>query len=285
MTTSREDTVTAHDRSECSSEIEQLEYGGADRDDHQRQPRQAQRVRRRDGRARCSRSSPSCRDRPTSGRSSGAARASRSRRAATSARSATSKVELSHHELMRRGHRGIQQLWELDAPVIVALQGLGRWAARSSGRCSATSAIAAEGARFLLPEVTHGVIPDTGGVARALPDVRATASSATWCSPAGSMTAEEALRARRRQPGRAAPTSSTPSVREMAEQIAAAPAVTVKLARRVIRHLAPAADPRVDGRRDDRPDLHQQVRRHGRAARRARRGPRAALHRELTRPT
>ena len=26
------------------------------------------------------------------------------------------KVELSHHELMRRGHRGIQQLWDLDAP-------------------------------------------------------------------------------------------------------------------------------------------------------------------------
>ena len=26
--------------------------------------------------------------------------------------------------------------------------------------------IAAEGARFMLPEVTHGVIPDTGGVGR-----------------------------------------------------------------------------------------------------------------------
>src|SRR4051795_8690699 len=33
------------------------------------------------------------------------------------------KTELSHHELMRRGHRGIQQLWELDAPVIVACKG------------------------------------------------------------------------------------------------------------------------------------------------------------------
>ncbi len=28
----------------------------------------------------------------------------------------TNRTELSHHELMRRGHRGIQQLWELDAP-------------------------------------------------------------------------------------------------------------------------------------------------------------------------
>ena len=43
----------------------------------------------------------------------------------------------------------------------------------------------------------------------------------------------------------------------MAEQIAAAPAVTVKMAREVIRHLARAADPRVDGRRDDLPDVHQ----------------------------
>jgi enoyl-CoA hydratase/carnithine racemase len=33
------------------------------------------------------------------------------------------KVELSHHELMRRGHRGIQQLWDLDAVVIVACKG------------------------------------------------------------------------------------------------------------------------------------------------------------------
>ena len=29
------------------------------------------------------------------------------------------KVELSHHELMRRGHRGIQRVWDIDAPVLV----------------------------------------------------------------------------------------------------------------------------------------------------------------------
>ena len=54
---------------------------------------------------------------------SGGARASRSRRAATSARSARCRSSSSHHELMRRGHRGIQQLWDLDAPVIVACKG------------------------------------------------------------------------------------------------------------------------------------------------------------------
>ena len=30
----------------------------------------------------------------------------------------TLKVPLSHHELMRRGHRGIQRLWDIDAPEI-----------------------------------------------------------------------------------------------------------------------------------------------------------------------
>ncbi|MDQ6853428.1 MAG: enoyl-CoA hydratase/isomerase family protein, partial [Actinomycetota bacterium] len=33
------------------------------------------------------------------------------------------QVPISHHELMRRGHRGIQQIWELDAPVLVACKG------------------------------------------------------------------------------------------------------------------------------------------------------------------
>ena len=70
-----------------------LEIDGAIADDHQRQPREAQRVRRRHGRAALRRSSPSSRRSPTSAPSSGAARASRSRRAATSARSATCKVD------------------------------------------------------------------------------------------------------------------------------------------------------------------------------------------------
>src|SRR3954468_1523202 len=74
------------------------------------------------------------------------------------------KTELSHHELMRRGHRGIQQLWEIDAPVIVACKG---WVMGGSFQrallCDVR--IAAEGTRFRLPELTYGVIPDTGGVA------------------------------------------------------------------------------------------------------------------------
>jgi len=76
----------------------------------------------------------------------------------------TLKVDMAHTELMRRGHRGIQQLWELDAPVIVACKG---WVMGGSFQRTLLCdiRIAAEGTRFRLPELTHGVIPDTGGVA------------------------------------------------------------------------------------------------------------------------
>lgn len=75
----------------------------------------------------------------------------------------TINVDLSHHELMRRGHRGIQQLWDIDAPVIVACKG---WVMGGSFQRALLCdiRIAADDARFRLPELTHGVIPDTGGI-------------------------------------------------------------------------------------------------------------------------
>src|ERR1700704_3053882 len=74
-------------------------------------------------------------------------------------------VELSHHELMARGHRGILQVFDIEAPILVAMQG---WSIGASFQRALLCDIrvAAEGARFMLPEVTHGVIPDTGGVGR-----------------------------------------------------------------------------------------------------------------------
>ena len=75
------------------------------------------------------------------------------------------QVTMTHHELMTRGHRGIQQIFDLDAPILVACQG---WSIGASFQRALLCDLrfAAEGARFLLPEVGHGVIPDTGGVAR-----------------------------------------------------------------------------------------------------------------------
>ena len=73
------------------------------------------------------------------------------------------QVELTHHELMQRGHHGIQQLWDIDAPVIAAIQG---WAIGGSFQRALLCdiRICAEDARFMLPETKYGVIPDTGGV-------------------------------------------------------------------------------------------------------------------------
>ena len=145
------------------------------------------------------------------------------------------KVELSHHELMRRGHRGIQQLWSIDAPVIVACKG---WVMGGSFQrallCDVR--VAAEGARFRLPEVTYGVIPDTGGVA-VLYEMCGHGVVSDMVLTGRILSAEEALA--HGIVSRIVPAEELDAtVREMADQIAAAPAVTVKMAREVIRHLA-----------------------------------------------
>ncbi|MET1003681.1 MAG: enoyl-CoA hydratase/isomerase family protein [Acidimicrobiia bacterium] len=145
------------------------------------------------------------------------------------------KVDLSHHELMRRGHRGIQQLWELDAPVLVACKG---WVMGGSFQrallCDVR--VAAEGARFRLPEVTYGVIPDTGGVA-VLYEMCGHGLVSDMVLTGRIVSAEEAL-AHGIVSRVVAEADLDATVREMAEQIASSPAITVKMAREVIRHLA-----------------------------------------------
>lgn len=147
----------------------------------------------------------------------------------------TVKVELSHHELMRRGHRGIQQLWELDAPVLVACKG---WVMGGSFQrallCDVR--VAAEATRFRLPELGHGVIPDTGGVA-VLYEMCGHGVVSDMVLTGRILSAEEALA--HGVVSRVVPEAELDStVREMAEQIVASPAATVKLAREVIRHLS-----------------------------------------------
>ncbi|MBA2282923.1 MAG: enoyl-CoA hydratase/isomerase family protein [Acidimicrobiia bacterium] len=142
---------------------------------------------------------------------------------------------LSHHELMRRGHRGIQQLFDLDAPVIVAVQG---WAIGASFQRALLCdiRIAAEGARFMLPEVGHGVIPDTGGVAR-LFQICGHGVAADMVLTGRAMPAAEALA--HGVVSRVVPADVLDeTAMEMAAKVAAAPAVTVKMARRVLDHLA-----------------------------------------------
>jgi len=147
----------------------------------------------------------------------------------------TLQVEMSHHELMRRGHRGIQRLWEMDSPVIVACKG---WVMGGSFQRALLCdiRIAAEGTRFRLPELSYGVIPDTGGVG-VLYEMCGHGLVSDLVLTGRILSAEDALS--HGIVSRVVPPDDLDSTaREMAEQIAAAPAVTVKMAREVIRHLA-----------------------------------------------
>lgn len=147
----------------------------------------------------------------------------------------TNKTDLSHHELMRRGHRGIQQLWELDAPVVVACKG---WVMGGSFQRALLCDIrvAAQDTRFRLPELQYGVIPDTGGFGTifqmaghgVLNDLVLTSRV---------MSADEALRWG--IVSRVVPEDTLDEVaRQIADHIAGLPTVSVKMARQIVRRLA-----------------------------------------------
>jgi enoyl-CoA hydratase len=147
----------------------------------------------------------------------------------------TNKTELTHHELMERGHRGILRMFELDIPIIVPIQG---WAIGGSFQrallCDVR--IASEDARFMLPETGHGVIPDTGGIGRLYQMCgHGVVSDMVLCGRV--LNAQEALALG--IVSRVVPRDELEATaREMAEMVVAAPAVTIKLARRVIQHLS-----------------------------------------------
>jgi enoyl-CoA hydratase/carnithine racemase len=146
----------------------------------------------------------------------------------------TNRTELSHHDLMRRGHAGIQQVFDIEAPIICAFHG---WVMGGSFQRAMLCDIrvAADDTRLRLPETTHGVIPDTGGVGRlfqicgpgVVSDMVLTGRimDATEALTHGIVSRVVAL------------DDLDDTVMEMAETIAAAPAVTIKMARRVIKHL------------------------------------------------
>ena len=144
-------------------------------------------------------------------------------------------LPMSHHDLMARGHRGILAIFDIQAPIIVPIQG---WAIGGSFQRALLCdiRIAAEGARFMLPEVGHGVIPDTGGVAR-LYQMCGHGVVSDMVLTGRAMDATEALA--HGIVSRVVPRDDLEStVRQIAERVASTPAVTVKIARRVIRHLS-----------------------------------------------
>jgi enoyl-CoA hydratase/carnithine racemase len=142
---------------------------------------------------------------------------------------------LTHHELMTRGHQGILRIFDLDVPIIVALHG---WAIGGSFQRALLCdiRIAAEGTRFMLPELGHGVIPDTGGVGR-LFQMCGSGVVSDLVLTGRPMSVEEAY-------GHGivsrvvSPETLDDTAMEMAQKIAASPTVSVKMARRVIQHLS-----------------------------------------------
>jgi enoyl-CoA hydratase/carnithine racemase len=146
-------------------------------------------------------------------------------------------TQLSHHELMTRGHRGILQIFELDIPIIVALHG---WAIGGSFQRALLCdiRIATVGTRFKLPELSFGVIPDTGGISR-LYQICGPGVVSDLVLTGRTMDADEALA--HGIVSRIVPRESLDDEAfAMARAVAAAPAATVKMARRVIRHLTEA---------------------------------------------
>ena len=143
--------------------------------------------------------------------------------------------DISDLEFIERGHRPTQMFLTMPCPIICALKG---WVIGGAFERALLCDIrvAAVGTRMVLPEVVHGVIPDSGGVAR-LFQMAGHGVAADLALTGRVMTAEEALGhgvVSRLVADEAELDAVTMS---MAETIASAPAFTVKMARRTISSL------------------------------------------------
>jgi enoyl-CoA hydratase len=141
---------------------------------------------------------------------------------------------IPHGELMRRGHRGIQRLFDMDAPVVVAMKG---WAIGGSFQRALLCdiRIAGQSARFRLPELGYGVIPDTGGVA-VLYQIAGHGLVSDMVLTGRTLSAEEALAfgiVSRVVPDEALDEEAM----SVARAIADVPFATLRMARHVIRRL------------------------------------------------
>ncbi len=143
--------------------------------------------------------------------------------------------DVSQLEFMERGHRGTQQFFTLPAPSIAALKG---WVIGGSFERALLCdlRIAGESARMRLPELLHGVVPDSGGTAR-LFQMAGHGLVADLALTGRVLSAEEALR--HGIVSRVVPDEDLDKTcLEIAHQIAALPAFAVKMFRRVLGQLA-----------------------------------------------
>jgi len=145
--------------------------------------------------------------------------------------------DIDNLSFIERGQSGCMTLFDLQVPVICALKG---WVIGGSFERSlvADIRICTPDTRFMLPEVKHGVLTDTGGMAR-LFQMAGHGLTMDLVLTGRVMEAQEAL-----QHGVVSRIVAADvleeTAREMAEGIASAPAFTVKMARRNMHLIADA---------------------------------------------
>ena len=142
---------------------------------------------------------------------------------------------MSHLQHIERGHGWTQMLLDCPAPIIVALKG---WVVGGMFERALLCDLRIAGAstKLWLPEASHGVVPDSGGVAR-LFQIAGHGIAADMALTCRVMEAAEAA-----QHGIVSRVVDDDEVDDvalaMAERIAALPAFTVKMIRRDIARLA-----------------------------------------------
>ncbi len=143
--------------------------------------------------------------------------------------------DISDFDFIERGHRGTRQFVTLPCPIVAALKG---WVIGGSFERAllCDMRIAAESTRMSLPEIQHGVVPDSGGTAR-LFQMAGHGLVADLALTGRVMTAEEALR--HGVVSRVVPDDELDkSVLEVAHAIAKHPPFPVKLFRRTLSRMA-----------------------------------------------
>jgi enoyl-CoA hydratase len=142
---------------------------------------------------------------------------------------------VSDLDYIAQGHARTKLLWTAPFPIVVALKG---WVLGGSFERALLCDIrvASEDARMSLPEVKHGVIPDSGGVAR-LFQMAGHGLAADLALTGRVLTAEEAL-----QHGvvsRVVPLAELDDAAlQIAKEIAERSPLAVRMARRVLQTLA-----------------------------------------------
>jgi enoyl-CoA hydratase/carnithine racemase len=137
--------------------------------------------------------------------------------------------DIDNLSFIERGQRGIKRVFSIQAPILCALKGWVIGGSFERALCCDIR-IASEDTRFMLPEVNHGVITDSGGMAR-LFQMCGHGVTMDLILTGRVMDAQEALR--HGVVSRVVPLDQLEATaREMADKIAKSPAFTVKMARR-----------------------------------------------------